>query len=781
MHFKKFSYLGYSITKSKIMKLSLILVAILCFEVLSYNKIWAQEQLPEADYIRSVSFLWQNVNNKKAFNLNVSPNWFPDSTGFWYTLQDKTAKNFMKFDFAVMKHENWFDHERLASLLSKELNEEVKATNLPITALEYIGKSEIKFLVKNKNFKLDLNTYQLSLNEVQKEKQNPLESKSPNGKWIAFTKNYNLYLKSVETGEERQLSHNGVKNYEYASYYGWDDTIEGENGKRPTRFSVSWSPDSKWIATNICDLRSANKMYLLNWSIDSLYRPKLLSYYRGSPGDTNMVYMIPVLFEIKNGREIRPDLPRNTHINAVSILWSKLGDQLFVDYAERGFQKHFVKVIDMKTMQQKTLIHEQSKTNIDNFSYRVFEELGKILFTSERSGWKQLYLLDMKTQDIKHLAPGDYYVNEALYVDEKAAMVYFIASGKKPGANPYQQYLYNVSIDNNEIKLLTPENLNHDISFSPDGKFFTDNYSTAQLPTTTVLRETATGNIVAELAKADISELQSFNWKTPQIFTAIARDGKTEIYGALWKPSNFDPNKKYPVIDNSYTGPHTQVFPRNFARVLAINNQALAELGFVVMMVDGLGSSGRSKAFHDVSYKNLGFSLTDHVLAIKQLAAKYPWIDADRVGIFGHSAGGYDAGNALLHFPDFYKVGVASSADHDHRMEKAWWPEMYMGWPVDSAYHQQSNITMAANLKGKLLLVHGGIDENVNPSATFKLAENLVKADKQFDLLIFPSQRHGYTGKFADYFTKKRWNYFVEHLLGKKPMWEFSLEEKLLP
>jgi len=760
------------------MNLSILLCSILITGLLLSFPVCGQEQLPETDYTRAVSFLWQNVNNKKAFNLNVSPNWFSDSTGFGYTIQDKRGKSFMKFDFVTMQTRKWFYHVKLAELLANELKEEVKANELPISELKYISKTELDFKAKNKNFKLDLNTYKLHTNEEKEQIENPIESKSPDGKWIAFTKNYNLFLKSVETGEERKLSHAGVKNYEYASYYGWDDIIEGEDGERPVRFDVSWSPDSKWIATNICDLRSANKMYLLNWGIDSLYRPKLLSYYRGSPGDTNMVYMIPVLFEVENGREIRPNLPRNTHINQVSTRWSESGETLFADYATRGFQNHHVLSLDMKTMQINELIHEQSKTNIDNFFYMVIEKWGKILFASERSGWRQLYLHDIKSNEITHLAEGEYYMNDVLHIDEKGGIIYFTASGREPGANPYQQYLYSVSTEKSKLKLLTPENLNHDISFSPGGQFFTDNQSTAQQPTTTVLRDAATGKIVAELAKADISALQMMNWTAPQVFTTIARDGNTEIYGALWKPTNFDPNKKYPVIDNSYTGPHTQVFPRNFARVLAINNQALAELGFVVMMVDGLGSSGRSKTFHDVSYKNMGLSLTDHVLAIQQLAQKYAWIDADRVGIFGHSAGGYDAGHALLQFPDFYKVGVASSGDHDHRMEKAWWPEMYMGWPVDSAYHKQSNVTMAGNLKGKLLLVHGGIDENVNPSATFKLAENLVKADKQFDLLIFPSQRHGYTGKFADYFTKKRWNYFVEHLLGKKPLWEFSLEEK---
>ena len=259
----------------------------------------------------------------------------------------------------------------------------------------------------------------------------------------------------------------------------------------------------------------------------------------------------------------------------------------------------------------------------------------------------------------------------------------------------------------------------------------------------------------------------------PQPFEAIGRDGKTKIYGALWKPSNFDPSKKYPIIDHSYTGPHTQVYPKSF--VEGIYNQAFAELGFIVIEVDGMGSSGRSKYFHNHSYKNMGMNLQGHVLAMKQLSKRFSWLDIDRVGIFGHSAGGYDAGHAVLQFPDFYKVAVASSADHDFRMEKAWWPEMYMGWPVDSTYHQVSNITMAGNLKGKLLLVHGGLDDNVNPSATFKLAEALVDADKEFDLLILPSQKHGYRDpQHWKYFTKKRWNYFVEHLMGKTPIWELD-------
>ncbi|HSU28429.1 MAG TPA: prolyl oligopeptidase family serine peptidase, partial [Chitinophagaceae bacterium] len=404
------------------------------------------------------------------------------------------------------------------------------------------------------------------------------------------------------------------------------------------------------------------------------------------------------------------------------------------------------------------------------------ESWGKMIITSEKDGWKQLYLLDIKDKSLQPITRGNYYVNGAVYVDEKSKTIYFTACGKESGRNPYYQHAYRINSDGSGLTLLTPENANHDVSISPDGKYFTDNISTPDQPTRSVLRESNTGKIVKELVVANVTALKAMHYQFPEIFTATARDRVTTIYGAIWKPTNFDPLKKYPVIDQTYTGPHTHMFPQNFLSSLTRSNQALAELGFIVITVDGLGTAGRSKAFHNVSYKNMGKNLTDHVLAIKELGRKYKWIDTTRVGIFGHSAGGYDAGHAMLEFPDFYKVAVASSADHDFRMEKDWWPEMYMGWPVDSTYDQVSNITMAGNLKGKLLITHGGIDENVNPSATFKLAEALVRADKEFDMLIFPSQHHGYTGKFNDYFTKKKWNYFVEHLLGARPIWDFELK-----
>ena len=739
-----------------------------------FGHLGVAQPITKTDYTRAVSFMWDNVNNKKAFQLGVMPNWFADSTGFWYTHSTKNEKLFYKVVFKPLKKSLLFDHTKLAEKLSELLKEKIEPSALTITDLKYINATLLEFTSAKKQWEWNGKTE--TLKEVPKkvDTTNPLESVSPDGKWIAYSENYNLFVRSRITGVVRQLSTQGKKDYEYASYYGWSDIIEGEGGKRPDRFSVNWSKDSKWIQTSICDLRYARKMFLLDWSVDTLYRAKLLSYYRGSPGDTTVVHLIPTFFNVSTGKEFNPGLPRIAHENGYSVDWLQQSGVALASYRERGFQKAHLIKLDLNTQTQQTLITEGSTTNVDGFDYDLSTKDDKLVVTSERTGWKQLYSLDLKTNNLLPLTTGEFFVNSVVHIDTKESVVYFLASGKEAGRNPYQQYLYSISLDGKNMKLLTPEEGNHEISGSPDNRFIVDNFSTPQQPTTTVLRDVKTGKVLMEISKADITDLVAMKWSPPQSFTAVGKDEKSTIYGLLWKPTNFDPSKKYPIIDHSYTGPHGQIVPRTFSRALGINNQALAELGFIVMMVDGLGTAGRSKEFHNYSYKKMGYNLEDHVRAILQLSKTYNWIDTTRVGIFGHSAGGYDAGHAMLQYPDFYKVAVASSADHDFRMEKAWWPEMYMGWPVDSTYQQQSNITMAERLKGKLLIVHGGIDENVNPSATFKLAEMLVRADKQFDMLIFPSQRHGYQGVQQQYFTKKRWNYFVEHLLQQTPVWDFE-------
>lgn len=735
------------------------------------SPLYSQEVTHE-DYKRAVSFLYDNHNNKTVFNLKTKINWFKDGTGLWFIDYSKNKKTYKLVDFKNTKVVDLFNHNKMASALTEFSEKLIKENQLSLSNIEKKGKGNLEFKFEDKSYILNLKSYQLTLQEEKpKEEKNPFEAKSPDGKWIAYTKDYNLFIKSIESSKEFQLSTEGKRGYEYATRYDWYDKMEGENGERPKRFFMNWSEDSNWIATNIIDTRNAEKMYMLDHSIDSLYKPKLLSYYRGSPGDTTMVMLTPVFYNVETKKEVKTSLPTGTHVNSVSIEGMKQSGELLAEYSERGYKKEVLKHINLNNGKEQILIEETSETNIDNFWFRQLQEKLKVIFLSERSGWRQLYMVDLKTNKISAITTGDYYINSVVYTDEDKEEIYFMASGKEPNSNPYYQKLYRVNFED-KVTLLTPGNTHHSINFSKNGKYFADNYSTINIPTRTVLRSSRSGKILTELTTADVSDAQSKGWQSPEIFQLTAKDKKTTIYGALWKPTNFDSTKSYPIIDATYTGPHTQVFPKSFDR--GFSNQSLAEFGFIVMNVDGLGTSGRSKEFHDHSYKNMGNNLEDHVLAIKHLGQKYSWINADKVGVFGHSAGGYDTGRAMLAFPDVYKVGVASSGDHDFRMEKAWWPEMYQGWPVDETYEEVSNITNAKNLKGKLLLVHGGIDDNVNPSATFKLAEALVNADKEFDLLIFPSQRHGYVGEARNYFIKKRWNYFVEHLLNAKPIWDFN-------
>lgn len=752
-------------------KIRLITFCVVVFTT-CVNLVLAQT-ITKEDYLRAEQFRDSNLENKYVFNLYMNQNHFADSSGIWQLYYDENGKEFQVVWFDEMKKKPLFDHKKVAENISKLTNEDVEAGDLPFDWFDYQDRDNIVVSVKGSKYNLNLSSGELTKKEEEKkEKQNRMESESPDGKWIAFVKDYNLYIRSTESDEEYQLSSDGKKNYEYGSYYGWYDLMKGENGDRPERFSVNWSADSKWLRSNVCDLRNAEKMYLLDYSVDTLFRPVLYSYFRGSPGDTTLVHMTPVIYNVATKKEVEPRLQPRTHINTYSVEWIKGQDKVMVLDQERGYQKLHYQTIDLNTGQRETMFTETSETRIGNkLDWDIVGD--NFVFASERSGWNHLYVYNFKTKRTKAITKGEFVVNSLYRVDKKTGTVFFMASGKNADMNPYHQQLYSVSISGKKLKNLTPEPVNHRIRFSPDGKYFTDRRSTVSQPTVHTLREAATGKVLVELGMADASKLAELNWKAPEPFTAIAKDGKTTIYGAVWKPSNFDPNKKYPVIDATYTGPHTQMFPRRFASAFW-RVQALAELGFLVVKIDGLGTNGRSKAFQDVSYKDMGNNLEDHVLAIKQLAEKNSWVDVDRVGIFGHSAGGYDTGHALLAFPDFYKVGVASSADHDFRMEKAWWPEMYMGWPVDSSYHEVSNITMAGNLKGKLLIVHGGMDENVNPSATFKLAEALVKADKDFDMLIMPSQHHGYRGAHSNYFRKRLWNYFVEHLLGAEPIWNYK-------
>lgn len=731
----------------------------------------------ESDYERAELFLRQNIS-QKIYHLEVSPNWLKADSGFWYVTNTRQGKRFFVVNWNDKTIKEAFDHENLAQSLSSASGRTVKADSLPFNRIDFTGKDQVSFSLDDTTWTYKLLNRELEY-KITESKTEQQGITSPDGKWTAFTRNYNLYIRNTLTGREKQLSRDGRYQFEYGSYYGWSDIMEGENGQRPERIFVNWSPDSEKILTQVVDLTQAEKMYLLDFSVDTLFRPRLLSYYRGSPGDTTLVYYKPVIFDIHGNGPVWIDVPKIPHFMGFNAGWSEDGRNITGQFRHRGFKEiDFIEVNPINGKVRK-VFSERDEISIE-YDMSLFQKLrksNKALITSQRDGWAHKYLYNWENGElINQLTKGEFVVKNIFHVDEENQLIYFVAGGKDKERNPYYNHLYKVKYDGAELELLTPENAHHQLSLSPCKKYFTDNFSKPDTPTQSVLRKLENGEIVMEISKADAGDLAATGWKPPLTFTVKARDGVTDIYGAVWRPTNFNPRKKYPIIDYTYTGPHTSISPKSFSDAVFNIIQPLAEFGFVVMVVDGLGTAQRSKEFRSWSYNKLGDGVTDHVLAIRQLAEQYKWIDTTRVGIYGHSAGGYDATRAMLIFPDFYKVGVSSAADHDHRMEKAWWPEMYMGYPVGDFYHEQSNVTNAHKLKGRLLMAHGAIDENVNPSATYKMAEMFIREGIDFDMLILPSSNHSFGRQDGDYFTKVRWNYFIKHLLGAEPVHNYRFK-----
>ncbi|MFT7362068.1 MAG: dipeptidyl-peptidase-4 [Algoriphagus sp.] len=746
------------------------------FAILSFiflNSPQLLSQITEETYHKAEYFLSNSIQ-REIYHLEVIPNWLDSKTSFWYQTFTKDGKRFYYTDIEKGTTLEAFNHNEIAELLSEKSGQSVDPKSLPFNRIQLKYDGSVTFEWQNKIW-----TYQNSSLESTRspEPKSRDTSISPDGNWKAFSRNFNLFVENLETGGEIQLSFDGKKDFEYASFWGWSDIVYGEKGERPFHFTVNWSPDSKKIQTQIVDLRLAEKMLLLDNSQDDKFRPQLMGYYRASPGDTSVVMYTPVLFDIESKTETKfPELSL-PHFIGMYFNWDADSKNLFGTYLHRGFKALDILEINAESKGIRTIYSESSPTHINNTNILRKLKNGQFILGTEKSGWNQLYLMDWKSGAlINRITLGDYVVKNLLNIDEKNEIIYFEAAGKEKNVNPYYSFVYKVNFDGSELVLLTPENTFHEISYGVGNKYFIDNYSTVNEPTVSVVRELATGKIVQEISKADISNLLKKGYRSPTQFTATAKDGKTTIYGIYYLPTDFNSKKKYPIIDYTYTGPHTDITPKTFKAGLVGLSQPMSELGFVVVTVDGLGTNGRGKTFNDVSYNNLGDGTTDHVLAIKELAAKNKFMDSDKVGIFGHSAGGYDAARAILLHPDFYKVAVASAGDHDHRMEKAWWPEMYMGYPVGDFYQEQSNVTNASNLKGHLLLAHGGIDENVNSSATFKFAEALINAGKDFDLFIWPSRNHSFGRTNGDYFTKKRWDYFIEHLLGEKPIRHYQIK-----
>lgn len=728
------------------------------------------------DYQRAQKFLPGNLRHI-AYIADVGPHWIENTNRFWYRKSSPSGSEFILVDAEKKTRVPAFDQARLAAALSRSAKREYSASDLPFSDFEYVDQGKtIRFESDDKEWTCSLDSYDCQSKPVGP--RHPYESLSPNKRWAAFVRDHNLFLRDTSTGTELQLTHDGVAGSDYATplpslHLMVDQGTE--DVKQPA--AVFWAPDSSKLVSYRLDSRNSGRFTSLQFVPPNQLRPKAFSYVYPLPGEV-LAKAEPVIFDIQSGKRIDVEsasieLPFQ---DGPDFEWFPDSKSFHYDYDERGYKAKELRVVDAATGEQKILVREESNNYVDpgETSYRFVKNTGEIVWSSERDGWDHLYLYDKTGKLENRITQGPWAVRHIEYVDDKNRRVYFSAGGREKNEDPYQTHLYGVGFDGKGLELLTPENANHYIDVSPDGNFFIDNDSRPDRPARVVLRRSQDGSEVSVLEESDVSQLEKLGWKPPLPFRGKAADGTTDLYGLIWRPTDFDAAKKYPIVEFVYTGPQAFFVPKSFNTFWL---QSMAELGFVVVMVDGRGTTGRSRAFHEFSYRNLGGAFEDHVAMIKQMAAEYPYMDASRVGIFGTSAGGYGAAHAMLAFPEFYKVGVSTSGDHDARLDKAWWNELYQGYPVQDDYISQSNVTMAGRLQGHLLLEHGDIDDNVHPVETMRLVDALMKANKSFDMLLVPNMFHGESGEHALYLVRRRWDYFVQNLLGVTPPPNFEVKE----
>ncbi|MEO7307926.1 MAG: DPP IV N-terminal domain-containing protein, partial [Ferruginibacter sp.] len=694
------------------------------------------------DYDKATKALSFNTS-KLVSRYNVNPTWLPDGR-FWYTVNVDGGKEFVLINPADASRKTGADKKAI-------LPDDQPATP------------------RRGSF---------------------TESVSPDGKKAAFIKDWNLWVKDMDTKKETQLTFDGVKDFGYAT-----DNAGWTHSDKPI---MLWSPNSKKIATFQQDQRMVHDMYLVRTKVGA---PELESWKYPLPEDKQIIQIHRVIIEVDVPKVIRLKMPPDEHRGTLSDdissgssyddnEWNADGSRLMYVSTSRDHKIEKVRIADAATGNVKEVFEEKVATQYESgqgtINNRFVDKTNEIIWYSERDDWGHLYLYDAATGKLKNqITKGAFVVTQLLKIDEANRVLYFNANGREAGRDPYFSHFYKVNFDGSGLTLLTPEDGNHSVNISPDGKYFTDNYSQPNVPPVSVLRDMK-GKLIATLEKTDISKLLATGWKAPEPIKVRSADDKWDLYGLMFMPANFDKNKKYPIVNYVYPGPQGGgVGTRNFGPSRG-DHQALADLGFIVVIIDGACNPDRSKSFHDACYGNMGDNtLADQVAGIKQLAAKRPYMDIDKVGIWGHSGGGFATADAMFTFPDFYKVGISESGNQDNRNYEDDWGERYIGLETKGPdgktnYEKQANQINAGNLKGKLLLAHGGMDDNVPPYNTYLVVEALQKANKDFDLVVFPNARHGY-GAESYYMTRRRWDYFVSNLAGATPPKEYKIDPNPQP
>lgn len=718
------------------------------------------------DYNRAYS-LREKFNAKHVYYSDVNPQWIEGTYNFWYIRNTPEGKIYTLVNAEKREKKELFDHKKLAQELSKVAGKDIKSYELNLAKLT-VNKSadSITFIFNNNHwtYATRKNTLVNKGNVAPPRKQkhwmemdNENEGApvtSPDGKHIAYIKNHNIYVKNISTGKEKQLSIDGTLSNYYSVY-------------------IKWSPDSRKVAA--CKIRPVHKRYVyyVESSPKDQLQPRLHKQEYAKPGD-ELPFRIPCIYDIESGKSTIPSTDLfNSQYNLSGLKWDSDSKAITFDYNQRGHQVYRVLELSSETGIVRPIIEETSDKYVNYVRYFRHDLTNgeEIIWMSERDNWNHLYMYNRATGKPSHqITKGEWYVRQVIKVDEKNKHIYFAANGVQTDEDPYFIRYYRIDFDGKNMICLTPSKGNHKAWFSKDMKYLVDVYSTISDAPIATLRDAKTGKEIMPIEKADISKLLANGWKAPEVFVAKGRDGKTDMWGLIVRPTNFDPSKKYPVIEYIYQGPGDQYVPKSF-KPYDWWLTSIAELGFIVVMVDGMSTSFRSREFENVCYKNLkDAGLPDHMAWIKAAAAKYPYIDIDRVGIYGCSAGGQESTNAVLLYPDFYKAAYSACGCHDNRMDKIWWNELWMGYPVGEQYKECSNVENAHLLRRPLMLVVGEMDDNVDPASTMQVVNALIKANKDFELVVLPGAKHTMGD---DYGEHKRYDFFVKHLLGvNPPKWE---------
>jgi len=718
--------------------------------------------------------------NKLMGSINLVPQWLKEEDKFWYSFQTPKGKNWYMVDAEKKIKKTLFDQEDMASQLAEIFKKPFNSKDLPLNDFKYDkDKKLFSFNVDSIKFNYDQNNGKLiKLDSLKKEKDKSWMKYSPDSTYIVFARKHNLYLMKGKDKDsvEVQLTKDGERWYSYQAD-GGDTTTT-----KRLRAEAEWFEDSKKLYAVREDSRKVKEL----WVINSLKkRPELETYKYDMPGDANVSQQEAWVFDVdtKSGIKIKTDKWKDQSLRVFK--GKKKSDYAFIMRMDRAYQKVDILKANTTTGDSEVLFSEEVKPYIwTNFiNLHVIDEGKEFIWLSEKSGWPQLYLFDERGKQKNKITDGYFVVSAVDGIDTLKRVVYFTGNGKEEGISPYYSMKYRVNFDGTGLKLLTPENASHSFNMGDKQNYFIDTYSRVDMAPKSVLRDKI-GKVILELEETDLSSAKAIGWKYPEMFMLKAADGITDLYGVMWKPSDFDSTKKYPVITYVYPGPQTEPFPITFTN----NYQAaLAQVGFIVVAFGQRGGSPlRSKYYHNFGYGDLrDYPLADNKYGIEQLAAKYKFIDINRVGIYGHSGGGFMSTAAILTYPDFYKVAVSSSGNHDNNVYNKWWSEIHNGVKektkkikkknekgeeieiAETTFEApvETNAELAKNLKGHLLLVTGDMDNNVHPANTLRVADALIKAGKRFDFMIMPGQRHGY-GPYNDYFEKAKWYYFAQHFLG---------------